>query len=103
MCAFAIGVRPDNDGSLSDAEVTRLTELPDDGDLRSSAPCGSCCTRRAAEYQQQPRDRLRLVEHSNTTTTETVYRHEIRRVVQSGAVAMDKIFTDDRRGNPRRG
>ena len=34
----------------------------------------------------------RLVGHSSTTVTETVYRHQIRPVVQGGAVAMDQIF-----------
>lgn len=33
-----------------------------------------------------------LVGHSSTHTTETVYRHQIRPVVQEGAVMMDKIF-----------
>jgi integrase len=36
----------------------------------------------------------RLVGHSETTTTETVYRHQIRPVVQHGAEAMDRIFAD---------
>lgn len=34
----------------------------------------------------------RLVGHSSTATTESVYRKQIRPVVQSGAVAMDRIF-----------
>jgi len=34
----------------------------------------------------------RLVGHSSTHVTEEVYRKQIRPVVQSGAVAMDKIF-----------
>lgn len=34
----------------------------------------------------------RLVGHSSTATTEAVYRKQIRPVVQSGAVAMDRIF-----------
>ncbi|WP_327590103.1 site-specific integrase [Nonomuraea sp. NBC_00507] len=34
----------------------------------------------------------RLVGHSSTATTEAVYRMQIRPVVQSGAVAMDRIF-----------
>jgi integrase len=34
----------------------------------------------------------RLVGHSSTTITETVYRHELRPVIQSGAEAMDRIF-----------
>jgi integrase len=32
------------------------------------------------------------VGHSSTTVTETVYRHQIRPVVQGGAVVMDQIF-----------
>ncbi|TXK39143.1 tyrosine-type recombinase/integrase [Nonomuraea sp. C10] len=34
----------------------------------------------------------RLVGHSSTATTGAVYRKQIRPVVQSGAVAMDRIF-----------
>jgi integrase len=34
----------------------------------------------------------RLVGHNDTTTTETVYRHQIRPVVQGGAVDMDELF-----------
>ncbi|MEW9530048.1 tyrosine-type recombinase/integrase [Microbispora sp. NPDC049125] len=34
----------------------------------------------------------RLVGHSSMATTEAVYRKQIRPVVQSGAVAMDRIF-----------
>ncbi|MEV0445376.1 tyrosine-type recombinase/integrase [Streptomyces spectabilis] len=34
----------------------------------------------------------RLVGHSNQTTTETVYRKQIRPVIQTGATAMDGIF-----------
>lgn len=34
----------------------------------------------------------RLVGHSSTATTEAVYRKQIRPVVESGAVAMDRIF-----------
>jgi integrase len=36
----------------------------------------------------------RLVGHSDTTTTETVYRKQIRPVVQHGATAMDRIFPE---------
>jgi hypothetical protein len=40
-----------------------------------------------------PLERMsRLVGHSDTTTTETVYRHQIRPVIQGGAEVMDKIF-----------
>ena len=34
----------------------------------------------------------RLVGHSGTTTTETIYRKQIRPVIQTGAIAMDGIF-----------
>ncbi len=34
----------------------------------------------------------RLVGHSSTHTTETVYRKELRPVIRSGADAMDKLF-----------
>ncbi|MEU4225986.1 tyrosine-type recombinase/integrase [Nonomuraea sp. NPDC026600] len=37
-------------------------------------------------------DISRLVGHSNTVVTETVYRHQIRPVIQEGATAMDSIF-----------
>ena len=35
-----------------------------------------------------------LVGHKNQTTTETVYRHQIRPVVLHGAEAMDRIFPE---------
>jgi hypothetical protein len=34
----------------------------------------------------------RLVGHSPTSTTELVYRHQIRPVVQGGATVMDRLF-----------
>ena len=37
-------------------------------------------------------DISRLVGHSNTVVTETVYRQQIRPVIMQGAAAMDKIF-----------
>ncbi|WP_262367407.1 tyrosine-type recombinase/integrase [Microbispora tritici] len=37
-------------------------------------------------------DISRLVGHSNTVVTETVYRHQIRPVIQEGATAMAAIF-----------
>lgn len=37
----------------------------------------------------------RLVGHVDTTTTETVYRKQIRPVVLDGAMAMDRIFAED--------
>jgi integrase len=38
----------------------------------------------------------RLVGHDDTTTTETVYRKQIRPVVLDGATAMDRIFSEDK-------
>ncbi|WP_435826445.1 tyrosine-type recombinase/integrase [Nonomuraea dietziae] len=37
-------------------------------------------------------DISRLVGHSNTVVTETVYRHQIRPVIMQGAEAIDRIF-----------
>jgi integrase len=37
-------------------------------------------------------DIARLVGHSSTTVTETVYRHQIVPVIQEAATAMDNIF-----------
>ncbi|GAB2955894.1 tyrosine-type recombinase/integrase [Nonomuraea fastidiosa] len=37
----------------------------------------------------------RLVGHRSTAVTETVYRKQIRPVLQSGAVAMDRIFREE--------
>ena len=34
----------------------------------------------------------RLVGHNRTSTTETVYRHELRPVIQSGAEVMNRLF-----------
>lgn len=39
-------------------------------------------------------DIARLVGHRGTAVTETVYRHQIRPVMEQGAVAMDHIFAD---------
>lgn len=36
----------------------------------------------------------KLCGHSSTSVTETVYRHQIRPVIQTGALAMDRIFRD---------
>jgi integrase len=38
----------------------------------------------------------RLVGHSNTTTTETIYRKQIRPVIVHGADVMDRIFPSGR-------
>src|SRR3954452_20383587 len=38
----------------------------------------------------------RLVGHSSTTTTELVYRKQIRPVIQTGAVVLDAVFGSDR-------
>ncbi|MDH2428448.1 tyrosine-type recombinase/integrase [Sphaerisporangium sp. TRM90804] len=54
-------------------------------------------------------DISRLVGHSNTVVTETVYRHQIRPVIQDGATAMDAHVCSgcggwrERRGPGRRG
>ena len=40
----------------------------------------------------------RLVRHSGTTTTETIYRKQIRPVITDGADIMDRIFP--RKGEP---
>lgn len=40
-------------------------------------------------------DIARLVGHSGTTVTETVYRRQIRPVIFDGATAMDHIFPID--------
>jgi integrase len=37
----------------------------------------------------------RLMGHSGATVTETVYRHQIRPVLEAGAQAMDRIFPSD--------
>ena len=38
----------------------------------------------------------RLMGHSSSNVTETVYRHQIRPVITTGAEAMDKIFASER-------
>jgi hypothetical protein len=38
---------------------------------------------------------IRLVGHSSSNVTETVYRHQIRPVITVGAEAMDKIFASE--------
>jgi integrase len=45
-------------------------------------------------------DVSRLVGPSSTSVTELVYRHQIRPVIQSGAMIMDRLFGSpaDRRG-----
>jgi integrase len=40
----------------------------------------------------------RLVGHSGTMTTETVYRKQIRPVLLDGANVMDRIFSDTKPG-----
>jgi hypothetical protein len=37
----------------------------------------------------------RLVGHSSTATTETIYRKQIRPVIEHGADVMDRIFPGD--------
>ena len=43
------------------------------------------------------KDVSRLVGHSSTLVTQTVYRHELRPVVTSGAEMMDRIFAEGAR------
>jgi hypothetical protein len=38
----------------------------------------------------------RLVGHSGTTTTETIYRKQLRPVLLEGAGAMDRIFPEEK-------
>jgi integrase len=38
-----------------------------------------------------------LVGHSGTTVTELVYRHQLRPVIQTGAIVMDQLFSGNRR------
>jgi hypothetical protein len=40
----------------------------------------------------------RLVRHSETSVAELVYRHQIRPVIQTGATAMDRLFSRDSAG-----
>jgi integrase len=41
-----------------------------------------------------------LCGHSGTSITESVYRHQVRPVLLSGAIAMDRIFgSDDTHGS----
>lgn len=40
----------------------------------------------------------RLVGHSGTSVTEAVYRHELRPVLQTGAVVLDRLFSPTRSG-----
>ena len=44
----------------------------------------------------------RLVGHSSTTVTETVYRHQLRPVIRTGADAMDEIFGPGDGDRPRK-
>jgi hypothetical protein len=40
----------------------------------------------------------RLVGHRSTLVTETVYRKQLRPVIQSGATAMNRLFASDTTG-----
>jgi integrase len=40
----------------------------------------------------------RLVGHSGTSVTETVYRHELRPVMQTGAAVLDQLFSPSASG-----
>jgi hypothetical protein len=49
--------------------------------------------RLAASDAEVPIERIsRLVRHSSSTTTETIYRKQIRPVTMHGADVMDRIF-----------
>ena len=50
-------------------------------------PSGRRIVRRASDRRM-----TRLVGHSSTTTTETIYRKQIRPVIVHGADVMDRIF-----------
>jgi integrase len=41
----------------------------------------------------------RLVGHSGTSVTEAVYRHELRPVLQTGAVVLDQLFSPSKSGH----
>lgn len=41
----------------------------------------------------------RLVGHSGTSVTEAVYRHELRPVLQTGAVVLDRLFSPSKYGS----
>jgi integrase len=43
----------------------------------------------------QIEDISRLVGHTSTVVTETVYRHQLRPVVQDGAMVVDRLFPAD--------
>lgn len=45
-----------------------------------------------SEHRIPIEDISQLVGHTNTLVTETVYRKQLRPVIQEGATAMDKIF-----------
>jgi len=45
-----------------------------------------------SEHRIRIEDISRLVGHTNTVVTETVYRKQISPVIQEGATAMDEIF-----------
>ena len=38
-----------------------------------------------------------LVGHSGATVTDLVYRHQLRPVIQTGAIVMDQLFSGNRR------
>jgi hypothetical protein len=45
-----------------------------------------------SEHRIPIEDISRLVGHTNTVVAETVYRKQLRPVIQEGATAMDEIF-----------
>jgi hypothetical protein len=59
---------------------------------------GSASAMDEVEYQSYPRigDISDLMGHSGTSVTESVYRHEIRPALTTGATAMNKILSKKR-------
>ena len=61
------------------------------GHRASYATVSSRCCRTVVPIEQISR----LVGHSGTTTTETIYRKQIRPVITGGAEVMDRLFPGD--------
>ncbi|WP_229119926.1 hypothetical protein [Enemella evansiae] len=56
------------------------------------APAARSSSPRVGVSAQPIEEISRLVGHSGTTVTELVYRHQLRPVIQTGAVVMDRLF-----------
>src|SRR5262249_57398400 len=71
-------------------------DLPESGNRGGLDPSGAAAHVRVAvvRYGMGIEEISRLVGHSSTLVTQTVYRHELRPVVTSGAEMMDRIFAD---------